>query len=125
MKKSFFVLIPVLLLVSVFMFSLPCDRYLTCDGKMLDILQYPGLWFLVLIPLSLLALILNNKKHNNWLIITGIFFIISMIIVYLMPEYDSNVVFIDRELTNWFFVGLYSLVSVIYFIIQFVKYKIK
>jgi hypothetical protein len=41
--------------------------------------------------------------------------------VYLMPEYDPGIVSIDRELTNWFFAGVYTFISVIYFIVQFVK----
>lgn len=120
MKKKFIIL-PIVLLILTFALSLPCDKYLTCEGKAMDILQYPGLWFLVLVPLSLFALTLNDQKHKFWLKFTGIFFTISMIIVFLMPEYGTGIVSVDRELTNWFFVGLYSFVSIIYFIIQFLK----
>ncbi len=122
MKKKF-IFLPIILLVLVFVFSLPCDKYLTCEGRAMDILQYPGLWFLILIPLSLLALTLTDEKHKFWLKFTGIFFAISMVIVFLLPEYDSAIVSVDRELGNWFFVGLYSFISIIYFIIQFVKNK--
>ncbi len=120
MKKKFIIL-PTSLLALVFITSLPCDKYLTCEGKLMNILAYPGFWFLVLIPLSLLALTLNDQKHKFWLKFTGIFFAVSMFIVFLMPEYGTGIVSVDRELTNWFFVGLYSFVSIVYFIVQFVK----
>ena len=120
MKKKF-ILLPILLLALVFIFSLPCDKYLTCEGNAMNILQYPGLWFLILIPLSIFSLILNDQKHKFWLKFTGIFFLISMFIVFLTPEYGTGIVSIDRELTNWFFVGLYSFISIVYFIVQFFK----
>lgn len=121
MKKKIIIIIPIVLLVLTFTFSLPCDKYLTCEGKAMDVLQYPGLWFLILIPLSLLALTLNDQKHKFWLKFTGIFFAVSMFIVFLMPEYGTGIVSIDRELTNWFFAGLYFFISVVYFIVQFIK----
>jgi len=83
--------------------------------------QYLLLWNLVLIPLSIFALVLNDKKYNFWLKFTGIFFLVSMVIVYMTPEYGSGIVSIDRELTNWFFGGVYSLISIVYFIVQFFK----
>lgn len=122
MKKKFIIL-PIFLLALVFIVSLPCDKYLTCEGGAMSILQYPGLWFLILIPLSVITLILSDQKHKFWLKFTGIFFMISMFIVFLTPEYDSGIVSVDRELINWFFVGLYSFVSIIYFIVQFTKRK--
>ena len=124
MKKKF-IFWSVFLLALTFVFSAPCDKYLSCDGKLSNILAYPGLWFLILIPLSLLALTLNDQKHKFWLKFTGIFFAISMFIVFLMPEYGSGIVSVDRELTNWFFVGLYSFISIIYFIVQFFKNRKK
>lgn len=122
MKKIITIVSPIFLLVLTFILSLPCDKYLTCDGKAMDILQYPGFWFLVLIPLSLLALTLNNIKHKFWLKFTIIFFVISMFIVFITPETSRGLMLNpDRESTNWFFVGLYSFISIIYFIIQFIK----
>ena len=123
MKKKF-VFIPILLLILVFVFSLPCDKYLTCEGKLMGVLQYPGMWFLILIPLSLLALILTDQKHKYWLKFTGIFFIVSMFFVLIMPETAGGIMLNpDKESTNWFFVGLYVLISIIYFITQFIKSK--
>jgi hypothetical protein len=121
MKKKIIIL-PIFLLALVFVFSLPCDKYLTCQGKAMDILQYPGLWFLILIPLSLLALTLNDQKHDLWLKFTGIFFVVAMFFVFIMPETATGIMLNpDRESTNWFFAGLYVLISIIYFIAQFFK----
>ena len=120
MRKSFIIL-PTILLVLVFIISSPCDKYLSCTGKWMNILQYPGLWFLFLLPLSLFALVLNNQKHKFWLKFTGIFFAISMIFVFLAPEHDSAIVSLDQELANWFLLGLYSVISIVYFILQFLQ----
>jgi hypothetical protein len=122
--KKLFTILPICLLALVFIVSLPCDKYLTCEGKLMDVLQYPGLWFLVLIPLSLFAITLNDQKYKFWLKFTGIFFVVSMIIVFLMPETAKGIMLNpDRESTNWFFVSMYSFVSMIYCIFQFFQNK--
>ena len=100
---------------------MPCDEQLSCNGPLSNYVGYPLLWFLVFIPLTLLALTLNDQKHKFWLKFTGIFFALSMFIVFLTPEYDPGIVSVDRELINWFFVGLYSLISITYFVVQFFK----
>ncbi|HEY0221081.1 MAG TPA: hypothetical protein VGC58_02550 [Candidatus Paceibacterota bacterium] len=115
------IFLPATLVILFLILSLPCDKYLTCEGKAMDILQYPGLWFLILVPLGLFSLILNDQKHKSWLIFTGVFFSASMFFVFLLPEYDSAIVSMDKELGNWFFAGLYTFISIIYFIVQFFK----
>ena len=122
MKKKI-ALLPLLLLFSVLILSTPCDKYLSCRGIFSDVLAYPGQWFLFTIPIFLLALTLSDNKHNKWLKFTGIFFGISMVLVYMTPEYGSGLVSLDRELVNWFLVGLYSFISIIYFAIHFFKKK--
>lgn len=119
MKKKF---IGIVVLFFLFLFALTsnyADKLLGYD--VVDNIAYLFFWSIILIPLSLLALILNEQKHKFWLKFTGIFFAISMIIVFLLPEYDRGLVSLDRELANWFFVGLYSLISMVYFITQFIK----
>lgn len=120
MKKKT-ILFVILLLVINFLLFLPCDKDLYCEGVLSKVVQYPFIWFIVLVPLSLFSLTLNDQKHKFWLKFTGIFFAISMFIVFLMPEYGTGIVSVDRELTNWFFVGIYSFISIIYFIVQFIK----
>ncbi len=120
MKKKF-ILFALGLLMIVFLAFLPCDKDLYCHGYFVNSVQYPFIWFLALVPLSLFGLVLNDQKYKFWSKFTGVFFLISMIIVYMTPEYGSGIISIDRELTNWFFAGLYSFISVGYFIVQFVK----
>ena len=121
MKKKFSIAVFVVFIL-IILFSLPCHGNLVCTGPALTYLAYPSSWVLVLVPLSLLALTLNDQKHKFWLKFTGIFFTVSMIIVFLMPETARGIMLNpDRESTNWFFLGLYSIISIIYFIVQFFK----
>lgn len=109
--------------VLYFLFLLPCHGNLVCEGPSIVYLGNIIIWVLILIPLSLFALVLNDEKHKSWLKFSTVFFVISMIIVFITPEYGSGIVSIDRELVNWFFAGLYTLVSILYFITQFIKQR--
>ncbi len=91
--------------------------------SVVDNISHIFLWSLVFVPISFFALVLNIQKYKFWLKFTGIFFAISMAIVFLVPEYDPAMISVDRELVNWFFIGLYSLISIIYFIVQYFKNK--
>lgn len=122
MKKKFPLIILGILVVNILLL-LPCHGNLVCDGPSMTYFQYPSLWVILAVPLSLFAITLNDQKHKVWLKFTGIFFVISIILVFLTPEYGSGIVSIDRELMNWFLAGLYAFISIIYFIIQFVKSK--
>lgn len=122
MKKKT-ILFGLSLFVLYVLFSLPCHGDLVCTGPATEYLEYPFVWFLIFIPISLLALTLNDHKHLYWLKFTSIFFGISMVLVYMTPEYGSGLVSLDRELVNWFLAGLYSFISIIYFAIHFFKKK--
>jgi|SRR3989344_5902428 len=123
MKKKFVSFSVLLLLFGIFITSKNGDQLIGAD--LVDKIYYPFVWSLALVPLSLLALILNDHKHKFWIKFTGIFFVISMFIVFLQPEYGTGIVSIDRELANWFFAGLYSFISIVYFIVQFFKNRNK
>ena len=121
MKKKFPLFILALFILDILL-SLPCDKNLVCDGFSATYFPYPSLWILVLVPLSLISLTLNEQKHKFWLKFTGIFFVIAMFFVFLMPETTRGIMLNpDRESANWFFAGLYVFVSIIYFVIQFFK----
>ena len=122
MKKKF--VVGVLLVLAIYIvFSLPCHGELVCTGPATTYFEHPLIWLLALIPLSLLALTLNEQKHKFWLKFTAVSFVVSMILVFMLPEYGSGIVSIDRELGNWFLAGLYCTVSVVYFLVQFFKKK--
>lgn len=121
MKKKF-VLVPLVALLVVLLLSAPCDKSLTCSGDLMNILAYPGQWFVLLIPLSLFAWVLDNQKYKFWLKFTGIFFLVSMVFVTISPETARGLMLNpDKEIVNWFFLGIYTITSIIYFIVQFVK----
>jgi hypothetical protein len=121
MKKKFVLLI-ILLLVVNFLLFLPCDKDLYCHGVLSKIVQYPFVWLVFITPLSLLALTLTDQKHKFWLKLTGIFFAIAMFFVSLMPETARGIMLNpDKESTNWFFLGIYTITSIIYFIVQFFR----
>lgn len=87
-------------------------------------ISYPGLWSLSFLPLTLIGFKLNDKKYKFWAGFTVIFFTVSMFIVFSMPE-TAGGLFLnpDRESTNWFFAGLYSFISLVYFRVQYLKQK--
>jgi len=120
-KKQFLVLPPSLLLLSIIL-SLPCHGELICTGPLSDTVAYPAQWFLFLVVLSLFALSLSDQKHKFWLKFTGIFFLVGMFFVLISPETARGIMLNpDKELTNWFFLGVYTVTSLVYFITQFVK----
>ena len=120
--KNKFLLFFIVLFALLFFLLFPCHGKLICNGPTANtFLQYPFFWSFCLIPLSLLALTLKDIKYKFWLGFTGTFFPMSMFVVFLLPEYGSGIVSLDRELGNWFFLGIYSLISIIYFIFQFLK----
>lgn len=86
-----------------------------------DFIGYIFLWSLTLFILSLLAFKLDVKKYRIWLIVGVIVSVISILMAYAAGDGNGAIVDIDGELTTWFFVGLYSFISIIYFIVQFLK----
>lgn len=120
MKKIFLLLVISLFIIYVSLLF-PCHGEMVCTGISATYFSEIGLWFLIMIILGFFALSLNSQKHKIWLVFTGIFFVVSMVLVFITPEYGHGIVSIDRELVNWFFAGLYSLISIIYFIVQHFK----
>jgi len=105
---------------------LPCDNDLYCHGILADVMQYPFVWFLEVFILSLFALILNDQKYKFWIKFTGVSFLVGMFFVSISPETARGIMLNpDKESVNWIFAGLYSLISVIYFIVQFMKNRNK
>ncbi len=125
MKKKF-ILLTLVLLIGSFSLFLPCDKDLYCHGYFSEVMQYPFVWFLALVPLSLFALTLKDEKYKFWIKFTGISFIIGMFFVLISPETARGIMLNpDKELVNWFFAGLYTFISIIYFIVQFIKNRRK
>ena len=90
-----------------------------------DFFGYIFLWSFVLFVLSLLAFKLDVTKYKIWLLISIIISLVSVLLAYEAGDGNGAIVDIDGELITWFFTGLYSFISIIYFIIQFKNRKNK
>ncbi len=91
-----------------------------------DIAQQIGYffyWSVDLFILSLIAQVIAVDRYRKWITISLIFSILSIIFAYIMGSGNGSIVSVDGKLTTWFLVGLYSAVSIIYFIIQFFRQR--
>ena len=86
-----------------------------------NFIEYVFLWSSVLFILSLLALKLDVNKYKTWLIVSIVVSVVSIFIAYVIGDGNGAIIDIDVELTTWFFLGPYSFISIIYFIVQFIK----
>ena len=78
-------------------------------------------WNVALFIMSLFALTLNGIKYRKWLIFTLIFVIFSMLVAYTTGDGNDSIINFDGELLTFISICIYSLVSIIYFTIQFFK----
>lgn len=76
-------------------------------------------WALVLFILNVFSLTLEKDKYSNWAVISIVVSIISLFFAYKIGDGNGAIVSINGELVNWFFAGLYSFISIIYFIVQY------
>ena len=117
MKKLISVLI---LIVSVLLFiwliyygELPYYNY-----HLAYVAEYVLYWGVTLFILSLFAFVLNDKKYKLWFLITIPFVILSILLAYDTDMHDA--LFSGQYVILWI-ISLYSITSLIYFIIQFFK----
>ncbi|MFA6000359.1 MAG: hypothetical protein WC783_05310 [Candidatus Paceibacterota bacterium] len=68
-----------------------------------------------------MAFNLEINKYKIWLITSVTVSAISIFIAYATGSGNGAIVDIDGELITWFFAGLYSFISIIYFIFQAIK----
>jgi hypothetical protein len=120
MKKKFILFCILILSIGIFITSKSGDNLLGVD--LVDKIYYPFVWFLALVPLSFLGLLVNDQKYKFWIKFTGISFLVGMFFVLISPETARGIMLNpDKESVNWFFAGLYAFISIIYFIVQFIK----
>lgn len=93
------------------------------DYNIAQFIGYIFYWSVALFIVSLFAFMIDDRKYKIWLLISGIYVIISILIAVGVGDGDSSVVSYDGKSFTWFFAGLYSLVCIIYFIVQFLKNK--
>src|SRR3989338_3985828 len=123
-KKTSLVLLFLLILLFSTLYAYTETNLINQGGynyHVCDFIGYVFLWIFMLFILSLLAFKLDINKYKTWLIISLIISAVSIFFAYAAGDGNGAVVDIDGELTTWFFVGLYSFISVVYFIVQFFK----
>jgi len=84
------------------------------------VVEYLFYWGVVVFILSLFAFMLNNAKYKVWFFITILFMVISILFTYSV---DENDVLFSGQYVILLLIGLYSFVSIIYFLVQFLKNK--
>ncbi len=111
--------LPVLIFLSFFIFKLRLDENLD------NLFEYVFVWLITLFILSILAVKLSNTKYKVWLTISIIVSIVCIIFVYPDGDGGGYGIGFDGEYMSMWFASLYSIVCVIYFIIDFVRNRKK
>jgi len=123
MKKIFSAITFVLSCVLIFVISY-YPQWPT-DYRNAELLGYVFWWLVTMFILSLFSFILETKKYKIWLSITLLFSILSVCWAYRIGDGSGSLISFDGEMTTWLLIGLYSIISIIYFIIQFFKKRKK
>lgn len=87
------------------------------DYHISEFAWYLFYWSVALFIVSLFALALDKRKYKIWILLTGIYVAISVLIAWMIGDGNGAIISFDGEMITWFFVGLYSLISIIYFIV--------
>ena len=116
MKKIISLLL-FLILVGIFFWYSSYTKQWPFDYHIAQLVGYLLYWSIALFLVSLFALVLNKRKYKIWLLITAIYVIIAVLIAYSVGGGNDAIVNIDGKLLTWYLAGLYSFVSVIYFIV--------
>ena len=88
-----------------------------------EFVGYLFYWSITLFVVSLFAFILDQKGYKIWLLLTGIYTVVSILIAWSVGDGNGAIISFDGEMITWFLAGLYFLVCIIYFIVQFSKRK--
>ena len=91
------------------------------DYDFSQFIGYLFYWSLDIFLVSLVALSLNKKQYKLWSLFTTISALLSIVIAYKIGGGNSGIVSFDGKDATWFFAGLYSFASIIYFIVQYLK----
>lgn len=91
------------------------------DYHVAQFIGYFFYWSAVLFTISLFAFMLDEIKYKWWLLVTSIYVAFSILIAYLAGDSNGAIISFDGKDLTLLFAGGYSLVSIIYFTIQFSK----
>ncbi|MEQ1500438.1 MAG: hypothetical protein ABL917_03660, partial [Parcubacteria group bacterium] len=86
-----------------------------------QILSYLIYWTICVFIISIFALILDDRKYKNWVILTIIYFLFSVITAVATSDDSSSILSFDGKDLTLILLSFYSFVSTIYFIFSFIK----
>ena len=120
MKKIISLLLLVLSGVIFYWYS-SYTRQWPFDYHVAQFVGYLLYWSVALFVVSLFAFMLDNKKYKIWLLVTVVYVALSILFSYETGDGNNAIVSFDGKDLTWIFTSLYSLISIIYFIVQFFK----
>ncbi|OGI86452.1 hypothetical protein A3A05_02780 [Candidatus Nomurabacteria bacterium RIFCSPLOWO2_01_FULL_41_12] len=91
------------------------------DYNIAQFIGYLFYWCVALFVVSIFALSIDQKKYKKWMLVSGIYVLISILIAYATGDGNGAIISFDGKDLTLFFAGLYSIISIIYFIVQFFK----
>ena len=91
------------------------------DYQVAQFIGYIFYWSVALFIISLFAWILNNKKYKIFSLISLVYILLAVLLAYEAGDGNGAIVSFDGKDLTIIFAGLYSFVSIIYFIVQFFK----
>ncbi len=86
-----------------------------------NFLEQLSLWLLLVFMFSLVSFILDYKNYKIWSILTVLWIILSLFLSYKIGDGSGTIISTDGEMITWYLIGLYSIVSIFYFITQYLK----
>lgn len=118
--KKIYSLSALLVSVILFMWLYYYDKSFSYNYHVANVIEYFFYWSTALFVLSLLAFVLNNTKYKIWFFVTIPCAILSVLIAY---DIDGHDIFFNGEYITFWLISFYSFISIIYFIVQFLKNK--
>lgn len=88
-----------------------------------ELLGYIFWWSTTLLILGSISVFIKDYFYKKWLIVSSIIALLSIIFAYKNRRGSGGILSFDGELITFTIIGLYSFISIIYFIVQFVKNK--
>ena len=93
------------------------------DYHFANLLEFISLWLVVFFIISLFALGLPEKKYKIWFFISIPVVLLSLYWAYMVGDGNGAILSFDGEMITWFCVGIYSIVSFIFVLVNFLKNK--
>lgn len=93
------------------------------DYHIAQLISYILIWLTTLFVISIFASSLGDINYKFWLLISSVLTLLSLLIAYNIGDGNGAIISTDGKLATWFFAGLYSVVSIIYIIVNYINIK--